>query len=465
MVSRRRSLDRGLCEVEGAAAERPNPLIPHNPTHLRGAGNTRRAHHVQPATREELRTIVDSGRVAPTATLTPAVAAPYAAEGPPKPATVEELLDGRQPVRVKGRRSGVRLRSGAAGLAVVCVVATGCSGTDGDAAATPAGAGTPPSASAESSPPDAVVIARKAHLSNWAFDGAGAMLGIWARGWDAQSPEALVVRMGDGRESSTASSPGTATNVVANLPKGWLVNTGSDDEYQVALVGYDASSHVVSVSGAMVTPRAGDVAVVFRNRVLVYRPADDTLHAVEQPPLRWRTSAYVTPDGGLVVVGGSADVALWARFDNGQWTRGRWPSGESVGATAANGNDIVVTLGGPTVDGVDSTPVAGLVISEDGGESWREVALPPHLDEALSAVLTDDGTAFISTGTGPLLRVRPGDGASVVRSLRPVAVSAVGNSVYALDVSGRRLSRERALVSHDHGRSWAPAALPGRDGP
>ncbi len=42
-----------------AAAERPNPLIPYNPAHIRGAGNTKRVHHVQPASLEELRIIVE----------------------------------------------------------------------------------------------------------------------------------------------------------------------------------------------------------------------------------------------------------------------------------------------------------------------------------------------------------------------------------------------------------------------
>lgn len=42
-----------------AASERPYPLIPYNPAHIRGAGNTKRAHHVQPATLEELQTIVE----------------------------------------------------------------------------------------------------------------------------------------------------------------------------------------------------------------------------------------------------------------------------------------------------------------------------------------------------------------------------------------------------------------------
>lgn len=42
-----------------AASERPTPFIPYNPAHIRGAGNTKRAHHVEPATLEELRIIVD----------------------------------------------------------------------------------------------------------------------------------------------------------------------------------------------------------------------------------------------------------------------------------------------------------------------------------------------------------------------------------------------------------------------
>ena len=42
-----------------AASERPHPLIPYNPAHIRGAGNTKRAHHVQPATLDELQTIVE----------------------------------------------------------------------------------------------------------------------------------------------------------------------------------------------------------------------------------------------------------------------------------------------------------------------------------------------------------------------------------------------------------------------
>lgn len=43
----------------GAASQRPHPLVPYNPAHIRGAGNTKRAHHVQPASLEELQTIVE----------------------------------------------------------------------------------------------------------------------------------------------------------------------------------------------------------------------------------------------------------------------------------------------------------------------------------------------------------------------------------------------------------------------
>ncbi len=41
-----------------AASERPYPLVPYNPAHIRGAGNTKRVHQVQPASLEELQTIV-----------------------------------------------------------------------------------------------------------------------------------------------------------------------------------------------------------------------------------------------------------------------------------------------------------------------------------------------------------------------------------------------------------------------
>lgn len=42
-----------------AASERPNPWIPYNPAHIRGAGSTKRAHQVQPASLDELRIIVE----------------------------------------------------------------------------------------------------------------------------------------------------------------------------------------------------------------------------------------------------------------------------------------------------------------------------------------------------------------------------------------------------------------------
>ncbi len=43
-----------------AASERPHPWIPYNPAHIRGAGSTKRAHQVQPATLDELRIIVEA---------------------------------------------------------------------------------------------------------------------------------------------------------------------------------------------------------------------------------------------------------------------------------------------------------------------------------------------------------------------------------------------------------------------
>jgi integrase len=45
--------------LTSAASVRPIPLIPYNPAHIRGAGNTKRVHQVEPATLDELETIVD----------------------------------------------------------------------------------------------------------------------------------------------------------------------------------------------------------------------------------------------------------------------------------------------------------------------------------------------------------------------------------------------------------------------
>ena len=45
--------------LTSAASMRPVPLIPYNPAHIRGAGNTSRVHRVEPATLAELRVIVD----------------------------------------------------------------------------------------------------------------------------------------------------------------------------------------------------------------------------------------------------------------------------------------------------------------------------------------------------------------------------------------------------------------------
>lgn len=42
-----------------AAGERPHPLVAYNPAQIRGAGSSKRAHHVQPASLDELKTIVE----------------------------------------------------------------------------------------------------------------------------------------------------------------------------------------------------------------------------------------------------------------------------------------------------------------------------------------------------------------------------------------------------------------------
>ncbi|MDO9455248.1 site-specific integrase [Nocardioides sp.] len=43
-----------------AASDRPSPLIPFNPAHIRGAGNVKPAHKVRPASLDELETLIDN---------------------------------------------------------------------------------------------------------------------------------------------------------------------------------------------------------------------------------------------------------------------------------------------------------------------------------------------------------------------------------------------------------------------
>ncbi|CAI9404396.1 hypothetical protein [Nocardioides sp. T2.26MG-1] len=346
-------------------------------------------------------------------------------------------------------------------LVLVGVVA-GCSEAADDEDRTPvagesASTATPPEPAGAAA--EAVIEARGAHVSSWSVDGDRAVLGIWARGWAVRSPEALAVHARDGREVLSRSPAGVTTRVVADLPHGWLVDVSDHGEDGIARVGQDATTHPLGVSGPEVAPRAGDVAVTVGNRLLVYRPEDDALHVVPPPPMRRWTGALVTPDGALLVAGGDAGAARWARFDHGRWSRGRWQTGVSVAAVGDSGDHLAVALGGPTANGVDSTPVAGLVVSDDAGRTWRAVDVPEHLDETLGVAVTDDGTVFVSTGSGPLLRVPPGHDAVVVRSLRPITVAAVGHRLYALDAPGRRWSEERLLVSSDLGRSWARARI------
>ena len=335
-------------------------------------------------------------------------------------------------------------------------------GCTGSPAGAPASRATGPAVESTPTPDDEttrpVAGARGAHVSSWSVDTAGDMLGVWVGGWGEHAPEALAVRTSHGTESLHASEPGSASNVAATLQHGWLIVT--DGGTKLARLGADASVHHLTVPEATTAPRSGDVAVVLRNRVMLYRPSDDTLRAVRQPPMRWRTGGYVTPDGALVVAGSSGEAARWARFDRGRWSLGTWPVGASVGVLHGRGQVIAVTLGAPAL--VDATPVAGLALSDDGGATWRQVEVPTGLVEALSVAVTNDRTVFVSTGSGPLIRARPGDDASVVGSLQPIAVAASGGRLYALETPTRHLSDERVLVSRDHGRTWTRAPLPGR---
>lgn len=206
---------------------------------------------------------------------------------------------------------------------------------------------------------------------------------------------------------------------------------------------------VAKVPGGWLVVKQGNLVRVGRHGS---EPAPDL--PKRQPPMDVVRGVHANPDGTVVVAGRRDDVVVWSRFDGQSWSPPRrWTTGLTDAMVGGAGEHIAVALGGPTTDGVDAVPIAALEISDDGGVTWRHVDVPPDLVEALSVAVTADGTAFVTTGSGPWLRVRPQGAATVMHVLHPIVVAAVGNRLYAREA-------HRVLASRDLGRSWLPVPPP-----
>lgn len=350
------------------------------------------------------------------------------------------------------------------------VLASGCAGGS---------APTPPSAPARSTGPSVaaaddgatakvhrpqdVIDSPRAHVIVWGIDKTGARVALWQRGWPERPRLALAVRDRDGTNWVRWAPPGAGVHLGAQLRRGWLVEVGRLRHRRVERLDTHARLHPVPRSTRTVTPAAGDVPFVGGGgRVSVYR--DGRLLAVPRLPMRLIQSAYVTPTGALVVVGGNSDtVRRWCRMAGWVTTCGGWPGSEYASPVAGHGDHVAFALARVPDGEVDATPLAGLAVSDDGGNTWRPVTVPNGLVETLSLAVTRDGTVYATTGGGPTIRVRPGaDRASLVRSATPIVLDADGRQLHALDAPGRHWNRARGVVSSDGGRHWTVEPLPGR---
>jgi hypothetical protein len=208
-------------------------------------------------------------------------------------------------------------------------------------------------------------------------------------------------------------------------------------------------------------PLPGDVLVHQRGRLLIYRPSTRNLYAIPNPPVPRPSGGYITSAGSLVVVGSTLRSAVWATYTGQRWVSGTWRLGDGVDDVAGAGTTIVAVLGRLLGNGVDASGLAGLAVSYDGGRTWHTRKAPSGVIEPLSAVLLASGTVFVSTGSGQLIRARPGHRVVVVPGIRPVSLSRVGRRLYALSSLGKSFTRYRLEVSADGGRTWSRAPLPG----
>lgn len=307
----------------------------------------------------------------------------------------------------------------------------------------------------------ALVANPRAHLTGLAFDAHGDLLDIWALGFAARPPQAFAVRTPSGRVAF-ASAPSGAF-LAGVVRGGWIVSSGVADR-RLALVGRDAVASPLRLPATTTRPRPGDVRVASRGQ-FVYRSSTGRLYRLAtKPSVPDPLAGYLTPDGALVTVGSSPHRAAWATQGRRRTSSGRWTPFQSADAVAGAADRVAVVLGRNLGNGVDANRVAGIASSRDGGRTWRVRSVPPAIDEALGVVVMPDGTVFVATGSGPLLRARPGQRVDVVPGVRPYLVARSGDRVYALTSSHRSFTRPRLLVSADDGRTWSPVPLPGREG-
>lgn len=110
-----------------------------------------------------------------------------------------------------------------------------------------------------------------------------------------------------------------------------------------------------------------------------------------------RRLVHVTPTAGADLVCATTSTGELSCSDGGAWTS-RWDGGEPLLAFAW-------PAGAPTRLVV--ADALGAHLSDDGGETWTDTSLPPD-DPPVEGAPADDGTLFLTTRSGVLLRSTDG---------------------------------------------------------
>jgi hypothetical protein len=270
---------------------------------------------------------------------------------------------------------------------------------------------------------------------------------------------ALVTRLGDRVEGTMLTSDRPALTAV---PGGWLMEDGSGavrvraDGSREPLVDVDANGSWV---------QTGDTAVETSRGWRLLRGTD--LLPLPAPPDTKVTGAYVTPKGVLLVAaaapGGGVRVARTE--DSGQWRTDLLPGPTDPTASAVlvgNGDQVAAAALGDAADG--SIPVLGVWISHDAGAGWtsgRGIGLgttnPPA--DMSSLVVSDEGAAYLATGSHGLIRVGAGGGAvAAPESLPVLSVLRVSSGICFVADTG---PVDELRCSADNGKTWPTSSLPG----
>ncbi|WP_374458282.1 hypothetical protein [Nocardioides sp.] len=376
------------------------------------------------------------------------------------------VLDRAREGRRRRRRTAL-----VSGLAAVCVVGGLAWGTGrgSDPGPDPAGptrsqAPTEITGSVDPDlPADVHELLSEERTDPWVVSGSGgALAAIWAGCDDAGAcHSALVSRLGE--RLSARILPDATQPRLQPVPGGWLVET---DEGFTRVTPEGEDLPVLDPGGNAYDVQAGDTAVETSRGWLLLR--GDKLVPVPVPDGEPVRAAYVTPAGRLVVAVERGSGLIVAATDEGvEWdfTHMTRTTERVAGAVlAGHGDHVAVALLGDDPDG--SIPVVQVGVSGDAGATWetasgRELPFggPGDLADLSGLAVSDEGTAWLTTGTAGLVRVDADANVVATRlSSHDRGVFLVVHRVCLVTERGRY---DVLSCSDDDGTSWVTQALPG----